>query len=84
MNVIATILRVICSYKTYASVILAVVSGLGLILTKNYSAGIQQILQALLVVFSGASAVSLRLDLEKVAAQVQAPTQPPVAVKQLG
>ncbi len=84
MNVITAILKLISNYKTYASVIMAVVSGLGLILAKNYSAGIEQILQALLVVFSGATAVSMRLDVGKVAAQVKAQIQPPAAVKRPG
>jgi hypothetical protein len=84
MGVITILTKLISDYKTYASVILAVVSGLGLILSKDYSAGINQILQALLVVFSGASALSIRLDLNKVAGQVQAQIQPPAAVKRLG
>jgi len=84
MNVITVILKLISNYKTYASAILAVVSGLGLILAKNYSAGVEQILQALLVIFSGATAVSMRLDAGKVAAQVKAQIQPPAAVKRPG
>jgi len=81
MNVITILSSLISNYKTYASVILAVVSGLGLILAKNYSAGIEQILQALLVVFSGATALSMRLDLDKVATQVKAQIQPPANVQ---
>ena len=84
MNVITVIGKLISDYKTYGSVIMAVVSGLGLILAKNYSAGVEQILQALLVVFSGATAVSMRLDVGKVAAQVKAQIQPPAAVKRPG
>jgi len=84
MNVITVISKLVSDYKTYASVIMAVVSGLGLILAKNYSAGVEQILQALLVVFSGATALSMRLDLDKVATQVKAQIQPPAAVKRPG
>jgi hypothetical protein len=76
MNVVTALSKLVRDYKTYASVILAVVSGLGLILAKNYTAGFEQILQALVVVFSGATAVSIRLDLDKVAGQAQAQTQP--------
>ena len=79
MSVSTVLSKLMSDYKTYASVILAVVSGLGLILAKNYSAGIQQILQALLVVFSGATAVSLRHDVAKQADELKAQFQPPAA-----
>jgi hypothetical protein len=59
-NVISILLSVINGYKTYASVILAIVTGVGLILSKDYAPGITDILQALLVVFGGASIASLR------------------------
>jgi hypothetical protein len=60
MNVILILLNLINGYKTYASVILAIVSGLGMILSKNYSQGLNQIFQSLLLLFGGASLVSLR------------------------
>jgi len=60
MNVVNVLLSLINGYKTYSAVILAVVAGLGMILTKNYDGGITQILQALLLVFGGASVVGLR------------------------
>jgi hypothetical protein len=60
MNWIAVLLGLINGYKTYSSVILAVVSGLGMILTKNYGGGVSEILQALALVFGGASVVGLR------------------------
>ena len=84
MSVITSISKLISNYKTYAATILAVVSGLGLILSKNYSAGAQQILQALLVIFSGATAVSMRLDVGKVATQVAAQLQPLASDKRYG
>jgi hypothetical protein len=68
MIMIATILKLINGYKTYASVILAVVSGLGLILAQNYSGGLTQIFQALLVLFGGASVVSMRHAIAKLQA----------------
>ena len=37
----------------------AVASGIGMILSKNYDQGLETIFQALMVVFSGASAVGL-------------------------
>ena len=53
MNVVNGLLSLINGYKTYSTVILAVVSGLGMILAKNYDGGITQICQALLLVFGG-------------------------------
>ena len=72
MNVILVLLKLINGYKTYASVILAIVSGLGMVLSKNYSQGLSQIFQALLMLFGGASVVSMRHAVSKVEAQVQA------------
>ena len=66
MNYINDLLVLINGYKTYSAVILAIVSGLGMILAKNYDAGITQILEALLLVFSGASVVGLRHAVAKV------------------
>jgi len=60
MNLVAILLRLIDGYKTYASVILAVVSGIGMILSKDYGEGLNQIFQALLVVSGGASVASMR------------------------
>jgi hypothetical protein len=66
MKFVAFLLTLLNGYKTYASVILAVVSGLGMILSKNYSGGAAEIFQALTLVFSGASVVSLRHAVSKV------------------
>ena len=52
-------LLVLRNYKTYAAVAGAVASGIGMIASKNYSQGLETIFQALLVVFSGASAVGV-------------------------
>jgi hypothetical protein len=68
MNVISIVLKLINGYKTYASAILAIVSGLGLILAKNYGQGLTQIFQALLLLFGGATALSLRHAISKVEA----------------
>jgi hypothetical protein len=66
MNVIAILLKLINGYKTYASVILMIISGLGMILSKQYGEGLSEIFQALMVLFSGASVASLRHDLVSV------------------
>jgi hypothetical protein len=66
MNVTNTLLSLINGYKTYSTVILAVVSGMGMILSKNYDGGIATICQALLLVFGGASIVGLRHAVAKV------------------
>jgi hypothetical protein len=72
MNSVAILLKLIDGYKTYASVIMAVASGLGMILSKDYSNGLTQIFQALLVVSGGASVASMRHAVSK----VEAPAQP--------
>jgi len=66
MNVVNDLLSLINGYKTYSTVILAVMSGLGMILAKNYDGGITQIFQALLLVFAGATVVGLRHAVAKV------------------
>jgi hypothetical protein len=60
MNIVKVLLELINGYKTYSTVILAMVSGLGMILTKHYDTGICEICQAVLVVCGGASVVGLR------------------------
>jgi hypothetical protein len=69
MSSILILLKLITGYKTYASVILAIISGLGMVLSKNYSEGLSQIFQALLVLFGGASVASVRHAVSKVEAQ---------------
>jgi multidrug transporter EmrE-like cation transporter len=66
MKLVPFLLSLIDGHKTYASVILAIVSGLGMILTKNYSGGVTEIFQALTLVFGGASVVGLRHAVSKV------------------
>ena len=65
MTIILVILNLINGYKTYAAVILAIVSGLGMILSKNYSEGLSQIFQALLILFGGASVAAFRHGVSK-------------------
>ena len=74
---VALLLTLINGYKTYSSVILAIVSGLGMILTKNFSGGLSSIFQALTLIFGGASIVGLRGALAQLVAAVQVtPSQP--------
>jgi hypothetical protein len=68
MKLIPLLLSLVNGYKTYSSVILAVVSGLGMILSKNYGGGAAEIFQALTLVFGGASVVGLRHAVSKVGA----------------
>jgi len=70
MNVVNVLLSLVNGYKTYSTVILAIVSGLGMILAKNYDGGIAEICQALLLVFGGASVVGLRHAVSKVPTSV--------------
>jgi hypothetical protein len=65
MSVVSFLINLINGYKTYASVILTIVSGLGMILTKDYSGGIQEIFQALTLAFGGSSIASLRHAVSK-------------------
>ncbi len=66
MNVTTLLLDAINGYKTYSAAILAIVTGVGAILSKNYSQGTTDILQALTLVFGSASVVGLRHAVAKV------------------
>ena len=68
---IALILKLISGYKTYASVIAALVSGLGMILSKNYSEGASEIFQALMILFGGAGVVGMRHAVAKLEARAE-------------
>ena len=65
MKFAAVLLTLVNGYKTYSTVILAVVSGIGMILTKNYDGGISDIFQALTLFFSGSSIAGLRHAVSK-------------------
>ncbi|OJW18825.1 MAG: hypothetical protein BGO49_17530 [Planctomycetales bacterium 71-10] len=52
-------LKILRNYKTYAAVVAATISGIGMILAKDYDRGLETICQALLVLFSGAGALGL-------------------------
>ena len=76
MSLLSIVLKLINGYKTYASVILTIVSGLGMILSKQYSDGISQIFQGLVILFGGASVASLRHDMiSPTPENLQAPTE---------
>ena len=53
MNVSTILLELINGYKTYSAAILTIVTGVGAILSKNYSQGVADIMQALTVIFGG-------------------------------
>jgi hypothetical protein len=76
MNPIALLLDLINGYKTYSSVILTIVSGLGMILTKNYVGGVSEIFQALTLIVGGASIVGLRHAVAKLSDSVQSDPNP--------
>ena len=76
MNPTALLLDMINGYKTYSSVILTIVSGLGMILTKNYVGGVSEIFQALTLIFGGASIVGLRHAVAKLSDSSQSSPNP--------
>jgi hypothetical protein len=67
---VLTILDLINGYKTYSAAILTVVTGVGAILSKNYGQGATDILQALTLIFGGATVVGLRHAVAKVPTKV--------------
>jgi hypothetical protein len=66
MNASTIILDLINGYKTYSAAILTIVTGIGAILSKNYSLGVTDILQALTLIFGGATVVAMRHAVAKV------------------
>lgn len=66
MSFSTILLDAINGYKTYSAAILTIVTGVGAILSKNYSQGAADIMQALTVVFGGATVVGLRHAVAKV------------------
>jgi hypothetical protein len=66
MNFATIVLDLINGYKTYSGAILTIVSGVGAILSKNYSQGVAEILQALTLIFGGATVVGLRHAVAKI------------------
>ncbi len=60
------LLDLINGYKTYAAAILMIVTGLGSILSKHYSEGLAEILQALTLISAGGTAMALRQAIAKV------------------
>ena len=66
MSASTIILDLINGYKTYSAAILTIVTGVGAIISKNYSQGVTDILQALTLIFGSASVVGLRHAVAKV------------------
>ncbi|MHB1556500.1 MAG: hypothetical protein ACYC61_03350 [Isosphaeraceae bacterium] len=76
MTVIALLVQLVKDYKTYSPVLLAIGSGLGMIMTKGLGSGIPELFQVLSVVFSGASLVGLRTALARIESLFQASPTP--------
>ncbi len=66
MNTSTALLDLINGYKTYSAAILTIVTGIGAILSKNYSQGLADIMQALTLISGGAAVVGLRHAVAKV------------------
>jgi hypothetical protein len=66
MSATTVLLDLINGYKTYSAAILTVVTGIGAILSKNYSQGVADIMQALTLIAGGATVVGLRHAVAKV------------------
>ena len=66
MSATTILLDLINGYKTYSASILLVVTGVGAILSKNYSPGVSDVLNGLAVIFAGVAAAGLRHSVDKV------------------
>ena len=66
------VLELVRGRKTYAAAAVAIVSGLGMILSKNSSEGLSQIFEGLLVIAGGAGMASLRHAVAQVEAMAAA------------
>ena len=70
MNATKVLLELVNGYKTYSAAILTIVAGIGAILSKNYSAGVADLMQAMTLIFGGAAVVGLRHAVAKVPTEV--------------
>jgi hypothetical protein len=70
MNATTVLLDLVNGYKTYSAAILTIVTGIGAILSKNYSQGVADIMQAITLIFGGAAVVGLRHAVAKVPTEV--------------
>ena len=66
MNLTTILLDLVNGYKTYSAAILTIVTGVGAILSKHYSEGVTDILQALTLIFGASAVVGLRHSVAKV------------------
>jgi hypothetical protein len=66
MSTTQILLDLINGYKTYSAAILAVFCGVSAILSKNYSDGLTDILQALTLIYGGIAVIGLRHAVSKV------------------
>lgn len=72
MNFAAILLMLLGEAKALSPVVLAVLSGLGMILTKGLGWGISEIFQALTFIFSGAGAVLIKQSVSDLSAAAAA------------
>jgi len=76
MNLAAIAMLIFGEVRALSPVILAVVSGLGMILTKGLGWGISEGFQALSIVFSGVSAFVIKKSVAEVSALTASLTAP--------
>ncbi len=77
MNLTAIMLLIFGEVRALSPIALAVLSGLGMILTKSLGWGISELFQALSIVFSGLSAFVIKksmIELSAVTSALSAPT----------
>ena len=79
MNWITILLAVFNGIKAASPVVLAVISGLGMILTKALGWGISEIFQALALIFSGVSVSGLNKALAELSALTHSTGTTPAA-----
>lgn len=66
MSATTFLLNLVNGYKTYSAAILTIVTGIGAILSKNYSQGVADVMQALTLIMGGSAVVGLRHAVAKV------------------
>lgn len=76
MNLTAIMLLILGQVRAFSPVVLAVLSGLGMILTKGLGWGISEIFQALSIVFSGISAFVIKKSMAELSAVTSALSAP--------
>ncbi len=76
MNLTAIVLLILGEVRALSPIVLAVLSGLGMILTKSLGWGVSEIFQALSIVFSGVSAFIIKKSMAELSAVTSALSAP--------